>query len=117
MTKHETSLFVVALAMFFLNMFDATFTMHHVMAYGMDNELNPVMRSVLEKGLTYFFVMKMTLIGLCIALLIQLKNEKLFKIISGKQLLVCGTMGYAILIGYELTMLVGGLKGWMSLVI
>lgn len=105
MIQHETSLFLVALAMFFLNIFDATFTMHHVTTYGMENELNPIMRSVLEEGLTYFFVTKMSLIGLCTVLLISLKKEKLFKIINGKQLLIGSTMGYALLIGYELSMI------------
>ena len=106
MVKHETSLFVVALAMFFLNIFDAFFTMNHFQQYGMEAELNPVMGHMLERGMVYFFVVKMTLIGLGTTLLILLKHQKLFNMINGKQVLILGTMGYAFLIGYELSMLI-----------
>lgn len=101
---HEPYLFVVAVSALILCVADAFFTMTLINFYG-STELNPVMDYFIKTDIKYFFIVKFGLTAFGILFLVMHKNFKLFNRISGYQILHGCLFGYALLVSYELFML------------
>lgn len=102
---HDTKLFVMALAAILLCVADAFFTLTLLNFHGSE-ELNPVMDYLIKEDTKQFFIIKFSLTALGIIFLVAHKNFKLFNRISGYQILVAALVLYALLVCYELSMLV-----------
>lgn len=101
---HEPYLFFVAVGALLLCVADAFFTMTLINFHG-STELNPVMDYFIKTDIKIFFVVKFGLTALGIMFLVMHKNFRLFNRISGYQILHASLVVYAILVGYELFML------------
>ena len=102
---HERKLFYFAFGAILLCAADAFFTMNLINFHG-SWEMNPVMDYFLQKDITLFFYVKFCLTSLGIVFLLMHKNFTLFNLFTGKQLLLLSFYMYAILVSYELYMLV-----------
>ena len=101
---HEPYLFYVAVAALMLCVADAFFTTLLINFYG-SQELNPVMDYFIKTDIQYFFIVKFGLTSAGIIFLVVHKNFKIFNRISGYQILHGCLFGYALLVSYELFML------------
>jgi hypothetical protein len=102
---HEPYLFYVAVAALLLCVADAFFTMTLINFYG-SYELNPVMDYFIKSDIRFFFIVKFGLTAVGVIFLVVHKNFRLFKRISGFQILIGSLVIYSILVSYELFMLV-----------
>lgn len=101
---HEPYLFYVAVAALVLCVADAFFTLTLINFYG-SYELNPVMDYFIKADIKYFFIVKFGLTSAGILFLVMHKNFKLFNRISGYHILHGCLVVYALLVSYELFML------------
>lgn len=101
---HESKLFYLAISALMLSIIDCFFTLT-LLQHGSE-ELNPFMDYFLQKDNMLFFVVKFLITTCGLFFLIMHKNFKLFKIISGYQLLVGAFLLYVCLVSYELNMMV-----------
>ncbi|KPJ92220.1 MAG: hypothetical protein AMJ55_10120 [Gammaproteobacteria bacterium SG8_15] len=69
-------------------------------------ELNPVMDYFIQKDFHQFFYVKFGLTAFGIMFLVMHKNFRILNRISGYQILYSSLLLYAILVAYELSMLV-----------
>ncbi len=102
---HEPRLFFVAVGALLLCVADAFFTMTLLEFYG-SYELNPVMDYFIQKDFHQFFYVKFGLTAFGIMFLVMHKNFRIMNRISGYQILYCSLLVYAILVAYEISMLV-----------
>lgn len=102
---HEPRLFFVAVGALLLCVADAFFTMTLLEFYG-SYELNPVMDYFIQKDFHQFFFVKFGLTAFGIIFLVMHKNFRILNRISGYQILYGSLILYAILVAYELSMLV-----------
>jgi hypothetical protein len=101
---HEPYLFYVAVGALLLCVADAFFTMTLINFYG-STELNPVMDYFIKTDIKVFFIVKFGLTSFGIMFLVIHKNFRLFNRISGYHILHASLIVYAVLVGYELFML------------
>lgn len=101
---HEPYLFFVAVGALLLCVADAFFTMTLINFHG-STELNPVMDYFIKTDIKIFFIVKFGLTAFGIMFLVMHKNFRLFNRISGYQILHYSLVVYALLVGYELFML------------
>ncbi|WP_455201592.1 DUF5658 family protein [Kaarinaea lacus] len=102
---HEPRLFFVAVGALILCVADAFFTMTLLNFYG-SYELNPVMDYFIKQDFEQFFFVKFGLTAFGIMFLVMHKNFRILNRISGYQILYGSLVLYAILVTYELFMLV-----------
>ena len=102
---HETKLFIMAIAAILLCVADAFFTLTLLNYHGSE-ELNPVMDYLIKEDTRQFFIVKFSLTAAGVIFLVAHKNFKLFNRISGYQILTASLVLYAMLVCYELAMLV-----------
>ena len=102
---HEPHLFFVAVGALMLCVADAFFTMTLLDFYG-SYELNPVMDYFIKQDFQRFFFVKFGLTAFGILFLVLHKNFRIFNRISGYQILYGSLALYAILVTYEVFMLV-----------
>lgn len=102
---HEPRLFFVAVGALILCVADAFFTMTLLNFYG-SYELNPVMDYFIKQDFEKFFFVKFGLTAFGIVFLVMHKNFRILNRISGYQILYASLALYAILVSYELFMLV-----------
>jgi hypothetical protein len=102
---HEPRLFFVAVGALLLCVADAFFTMTLLEFYG-SYELNPVMDYFIQKDFYQFFYVKFGLTAFGIMFLVMHKNFRIMNRISGYQILYGSLILYAILVAYELSMLI-----------
>lgn len=102
---HEPRLFYVAVGALLLCVADAFFTMTLLQFYG-SYELNPVMDYFIQKDLQHFFIVKFGLTAFGIMFLVIHKNFRILNIISGYHILYASLALYAMLVAYELFMLI-----------
>ncbi len=102
---HEPSLFFVAVGALILCVADAFFTMTLLNFYG-SYELNPVMDFFIKQDFQKFFFVKFGLTAFGILFLVLHKNFRILNRISGYQILYGSLALYAILVTYEIFMLV-----------
>lgn len=103
--RHEPRLFFVAVGALLLCVADAFFTLTLLEFYG-SYELNPVMDYFIQKDFHQFFYVKFGLTAFGIMFLVMHKNFRIMNRISGYQILYSSLILYAILVAYELSMLV-----------
>jgi len=101
---HEPYLFYVAVGALLLCVADAFFTMTLINFYG-SYELNPVMDFFIKADIRIFFFVKFGFTALGVMFLVMHKNFRLFNRISGYQILHANLVVYALLVAYELFML------------
>lgn len=101
---HEPYLFYVAVGALLLCVADAFFTMTLINFYG-SYELNPVMDYFIKADIKIFFIVKFGLTASGIIFLVIHKNFRLFNRISGYHILHSALLLYALLVAYELFML------------
>jgi len=102
---HEPRLFFVAVGALMLCVADAFFTMTLLNFYG-SYELNPVMDYFIQQDFQKFFFVKFGMTAFCILFLVLHKNFRILNRISGYQILYASLGLYAILVSYEVFMLV-----------
>jgi hypothetical protein len=94
--------FATALLLMVLCVLDSYFTLL-LLQYG-STELNPILAWALNKHVMFFFILKYSLTSVCVVVAVMHKNFRVFGI-NGFQLLLACIVGYAILIDYQLHML------------
>ena len=102
---HEPRIFFVAVGALILCVADAFFTMTLLNFYG-SYELNPIMDYFIKQDFEKFFFVKFGLTAFGIMFLVLHKNFKILNRISGYQILYGSLALYAVLVTYELFMLV-----------
>lgn len=100
---HEPWLFALALAIIFLCVIDAYLTLAILERGG--EEVNPLMRWLLENNSHVFLWVKLALTASCVAFTIAHKRFRLLKAISGYHILWTVFLTYVGLIGYQITLL------------
>jgi len=100
---HEPWLLALALAIIFLCVVDAYLTLAILERGG--EEVNPLMRWLLENNSQVFLGVKLALTASCIAFTIAHKRFRLLKTISGYHILWTVFLTYVGLIGYQLALL------------
>lgn len=68
-------------------------------------ELNPVMRPLVKSDWGTFFYVKYGVTACSLLILLMHKNFRLFGSLTGRQLLLSVLLAYALVIGYEMTLL------------
>ena len=99
---HETRLGYLALLLMTLSIIDAFFTL--VLLENGSRELNPLLEFLLQVDTSLFLGVKFFITAMGIVFFVQHKHHKLFNLISCYQLLSVSVAVYAVLIGYEFTM-------------
>lgn len=100
---HEPKLLLITLSILLLCVVDIYFTLTLLQNGGV--ELNPFMRALLEQDVWLFYLGKYTLTAVCLIFLVAHKHFRLFKNITGRDLLQTVLLAYLLLIGYELSLL------------
>jgi Domain of unknown function (DUF5658) len=100
---YSAPLFVLAVSVALLCVADAFFTLELIRRGG--SELNPFMAFLLDKGLYLFVGVKMALTIGAIVLLVLHQRFSFFRGVRAAHILLLTFLGYATLIGYELTLL------------
>ncbi len=100
---YSAPLFVLAVSVALLCVADAFFTLELIRRGG--SELNPFMAFLLDKGLYLFVGVKMALTIGAIVLLVLHQRFSFFRRVRAAHVLLFTFLGYAVLIGYELTLL------------
>jgi len=102
---HEPRLFYIAVGALLLCVADAFFTLTLLEFHG-SYELNPVMDYFIQQDFHQFFYVKFGLTAFGVMFLVMHKNFRILNRISGYQILYGSLILYAILVAYELSMLV-----------
>ncbi|MDH5218910.1 MAG: DUF5658 family protein [Gammaproteobacteria bacterium] len=100
---HEPGIVVLTLGIVLLCVADAFFTLNIIARGG--EELNPFMRSLLDRNVLLFFSVKFTITSLCLVFTIVHKHFRVFRMISGYHILYSVFICYASLIYYEMYLL------------
>ncbi len=100
---HEPGLLLITLSALLLCIVDSYNTLLLLDLGG--SELNPVMRELLDRDATLFFVVKYTLTAFCLMVLVVHKRFFLLKFVSGHTVIVAVLCGYAVLIAYQYSLL------------
>ena len=100
---HDSKTFFLAFGACFLSILDACFTIL-LLSYG-GSELNPFMDYLIQKDMQLFFLTKLVITTLCVSMFVVYRNHSFFRFMRGYQFLVVTFIGYALLIGYELTLI------------
>ncbi len=97
-------LFVTAVSIALLCCADAFLTLELIVRGG--KELNPFMDYLLGQGMTWFVAVKMALTVCAILLLVMHHRFRFIKNIRASQVMGVTLIGYGLLVGYEITLLV-----------
>ena len=100
---YSAPLFILAVGIALLCVADAFFTLELISRGG--SELNPFMAYLLDKGIFLFVGVKMALTVGAIMLLVLHQRFAFFLKVRAVHVLLVTFLGYALLIGYELTLL------------
>lgn len=100
---HEPILLAVTLGILLLCVTDGYLTL--VMLHLGGEELNPIMRLLIEKDIGLFFAVKYILTSLCLIFTIIHKNFRLLNHLSGYHILSAVFLIYLILVNYEVYLL------------
>ena len=100
---HEPAIVALSLGIILLCVADAFFTLNIIDRGG--EEVNPFMRTLLEKDVLLFFSAKFTITSLCLIFTIAHKHFRIFSMISGYHILYTVFICYALLIYYEIYLL------------
>ena len=108
---HEPKVLLTTLSILFLCVIDVYFTLTLLEHGGV--ELNPIMRYLLEKNIWWFFLGKYVVTACCLVVLVAHNHFRLFKWMTGLDILQAILLAYLLLIAYELLLLslVPGLQG------
>ena len=102
---HEPDLLFLALTIVLLSVTDAFFTLTLLTNGAV--EANPILAYILDNFPGYFAVLKMTLTGIGVLVLVALARARVFKIVRVRTVLQGFFAGYVLLVGYELWLLRG----------
>lgn len=94
-----------ALLLILLSILDSIFTIAIVGQGGV--ELNPIMGSVLEQGNLIFFLVKLTLIVICVTILVTIHN--VYKIEEIQKILSFFILVYSGIISWEMYLIIWGM--------
>ena len=100
---HEPLLLLTTLTVLLLCVVDAFNTLILLDAGGV--ELNPFMNVLLERDALLFFGVKYGLTAIGLTLLVAHKHVKLFRLISGSQIIALMLIVYGVLIGHQYQLL------------
>jgi hypothetical protein len=100
---HSPRVLAVVVAILCLCMLDAIFTVI-LISHGAD-ELNPVLAPFLPDRLGWFTLVKFTLTGVGVCVLVACSRMRLFRAVPGEWLLYPLLMCYAVLFSYQLELL------------
>jgi hypothetical protein len=101
---HEPWLVYIAFGALLLSTCDAFFTLA-LLQHG-SYEMNPFMDYFIQKDAQLFFIVKFMITSTCVVFLVMHKNFRLLNAISGYHLLYMAFSVYAMLVAYELSMLI-----------
>ncbi len=94
-----------ALLLILLSILDSIFTIAIVGQGGI--ELNPIMRSALEQGNLIFFLIKFTLVVICVTILVTIHN--VYKIEEIQKILSFFILVYSGIISWEMYLIMWGM--------
>lgn len=94
-----------ALLLILLSILDSIFTIAIVGQGG--TELNPIMGSVLEQGNLIFFLIKFTLVVICVTILVTIHN--VYKIEEIQKILSFFILVYSGIISWEMYLIIWGM--------
>jgi len=94
-----------ALLIILLSILDSIFTIAIVGQGGI--ELNPIMGSVLEQGNLIFFLIKFTLVVICVTILVTIHN--VYKIEEIQKILSFFILVYSGIISWEMYLIIWGM--------
>ncbi len=94
-----------ALLLILLSILDSIFTIAIVGQGGI--ELNPIMGSVLEQGNLIFFLIKFTLVVICVTILVTIHN--VYKIEEIQKILSFFILVYSGIISWEMYLIIWGM--------
>ena len=94
-----------ALLLILLSILDSIFTIAIVGQGGI--ELNPIMGSVLEQGNLIFFLIKFTLVVVCVTILVTIHN--VYKIEEIQKILSFFILVYSGIISWEMYLIIWGM--------
>ncbi|MGD2168537.1 MAG: DUF5658 family protein [Gammaproteobacteria bacterium] len=100
---HEPDLLFLAVTTLLLSVIDAFFTLT-LLRHGA-TEANPVLEFILNQHPQLFAVIKMTLTGGGVLVLVAAARAHLFRVVRVKTILQWVLLGYVILFGYEMWLL------------
>ncbi len=100
---HSPRVFAWVLAILLLCVCDGVLTV--ILLANGAVELNPFMAALVPHSLGWFAAVKLSLTGVGVAVLAACSRMRLFRAIPGELFLWLTFAGYAVLVGYELTML------------
>ena len=96
---HEPHLLVLALAILLLNVVDAFLTLTLITAGA--REANPLLAYILDDFPRFFGVIKMTLTGGGVVVLVAMARAKVFRLLRVRTLMLWFLIGYGALVAYE----------------
>lgn len=96
---HEPQLLFLALMIVVLSVSDAFFTLTLLTNGAV--EVNPVLAYLLQNHPAYFAILKMTLTGVGVTVLVAMARKRVFKVVRVKTVLQWFLAGYVVLIAYE----------------
>jgi len=100
---HSAHLLAVAIGILLLSVADALMTVR-LLSGGAD-EVNPIMAAVVDRSATVFAVVKMTLTGLGVMMMVMLSRYRFMRMVRVDVAMYGILLGYGLLLSYEFSML------------
>jgi hypothetical protein len=100
---HSSHLLAVAIGILLLSVLDAFLTL--VLLQGGADEMNPFMALFVDRDVAVFTALKMGLTGAGIVFMVSLARYRFMRLLQVRWVLYAVLVGYASLIGYEVSML------------
>ena len=100
---HEPLLLLIILTALLLCIIDSYNTLLLLDLGG--EEINPLMRELVERDATLFFSVKYAITAICLMILVVHKRFLFMRVVSGYHIIIAVVLGYTILIGYQYRLL------------
>jgi len=96
---------IFAVLIVILSLVDSGFTLHIINTGGY--ELNPVMGAFIDKGYTFFVIMKALLVSAAVYVIYKYRNVKFLNLFEARNFLYCASFLYSALVTYEVVLITG----------